>query len=428
MEHIGKNIKRIRQEKNMTIADLANEHISAGMISLIENNKTKPSIDRLQHIATNLNVPLSDILGKYSRKELRKIIQTFKEKAKLNDPEMTIEQLEKLQNLLPHLGEMYETAIIHELIARHTYFLFALHPEPFKELSNQDWKYHAEKAISLFNQLQMEWRALSIKVLLANASALEANYEEAIEIVDKALKEDIFEDNKDAQATYIDLLYIKAMSLESLGKREEAYAIAQKAIDYMKKHFIMNRFFEINNMVALLLYDNFRFSEARKIAEQVEQFVTLTENDELWLDMLFNQIHYNEFYEENFKRAYELIDQTKEALETERYAHLADYQIKDVHTFLKDAKARCLTREGKYEQAIPIFENNEHFIPEHITMNPVDTSLRIISKSYLARCYYRVGKRKEARKLAYDTFNILSDYPHTSYYFFAREVLREVTR
>src|SRR5690625_7383988 len=165
--------------------------------------------------------------------------------------------------------------------------------------------------------------------------------------------------------------YIKAMSLESLGKREEAYAIAQKAIDYMKKHFIMNRFFEINNMVALLLYDNFRFSEARKVAEQVEQFVTLTENDELWLDMLFNQIHYNEFYEENFKRAYELIDQTKEALETERYAHLADYQIKDVHTFLKMIKVSFLKGKGNKNKPYPTFKTKKHSIQKQLQLTQV---------------------------------------------------------
>jgi len=61
MRHIGKNIKRIRIKKKMTIADLANEHISAGMISLIENNKTKPSVERLQHIAKNLGVPIHDL-------------------------------------------------------------------------------------------------------------------------------------------------------------------------------------------------------------------------------------------------------------------------------------------------------------------------------------------------------------------------------
>ena len=75
MTHVGENIKRIRTAKNMTISDVANEHVSRGMISLIENGKTQPSIERLQHIARQLDVDISELVEEVPREEMQDFTQ-----------------------------------------------------------------------------------------------------------------------------------------------------------------------------------------------------------------------------------------------------------------------------------------------------------------------------------------------------------------
>lgn len=427
MEHIGENIKRIRKEKKMTIADLTSEHISAGMISLIENNKTKPSVERLQHIANNLGVPIQDLLAKYSREELRDKIEAFEEKIQTHDGEKIKEALEEMNELLPYLGDQYEATKIHELIAHYTYYLFLFYADKYNRLSNHNWEKHANTAIQLYKNLQMEWRTLNMKAFLANAEVLKANYGKAIQIIDEAIEESYIDDNKESQAAFINLLYLKSGALDSLGEREKAHEVIDEAIAYMKTNLIMNRFFELHNMKALFLYDEYEFERAREVAKTAQKFVELTENQMLHIEMMYNHIHYNEFYEENIERAYQLIEETKKLQSVLKKEGVPEDILENSTIFLKDARARCLTREGKYEEAIPLFEQYEFIIQDHITMTPLDLSLRTISKSYLARCYFHLGQRDQARKLAKEVVHTLSRFSHTSYFMFAREVLKEVS-
>ena len=57
---IGKKIKKLRKEQDMSIADLAEKSgISCGLISQIERNMGNPSISSLWSIAQSLGVPIS---------------------------------------------------------------------------------------------------------------------------------------------------------------------------------------------------------------------------------------------------------------------------------------------------------------------------------------------------------------------------------
>ncbi|HIW13350.1 MAG TPA: helix-turn-helix domain-containing protein [Candidatus Salinicoccus stercoripullorum] len=59
---LGGRIRSIRKSKKMTLADLAGGEITKGMMSLIENGKSKPSMETLQHIARTLDVSVSHLM------------------------------------------------------------------------------------------------------------------------------------------------------------------------------------------------------------------------------------------------------------------------------------------------------------------------------------------------------------------------------
>src|SRR5699024_5360434 len=120
------------------------EHISAGMISLIENGKTQPSVERLQHIANNLGVGIGELLGRFSREELQNKIDVLKGKIKTNDGKMIREALEEITQIFPYLDEHYEAARIHELYAKNMYFLFVHYYDEYVKLASKDWYAHAE--------------------------------------------------------------------------------------------------------------------------------------------------------------------------------------------------------------------------------------------------------------------------------------------
>lgn len=74
MNDIGKRIKEIRTEKRKTISQVSSDYVSPGTISLIENGKIQPSLERLRHIARNLDVDLLDLIGVHTRELLKEEI------------------------------------------------------------------------------------------------------------------------------------------------------------------------------------------------------------------------------------------------------------------------------------------------------------------------------------------------------------------
>ncbi|MGL9730954.1 helix-turn-helix domain-containing protein [Enterococcus sp. DIV0756] len=61
-EMISRNIKRIRQERNLTLDDLARlSGVSKSMLSEIERCTKSPTISMLEKICTGINVPLAQL-------------------------------------------------------------------------------------------------------------------------------------------------------------------------------------------------------------------------------------------------------------------------------------------------------------------------------------------------------------------------------
>ncbi|MBE6645291.1 MAG: helix-turn-helix transcriptional regulator [Ruminococcaceae bacterium] len=73
---IGEKIKKLRKERGLTQSELAGKIITRNMLSSIENGKALPSLETLNYIAANLEVPPSYLISEeddilfYRKKEL----------------------------------------------------------------------------------------------------------------------------------------------------------------------------------------------------------------------------------------------------------------------------------------------------------------------------------------------------------------------
>ena len=73
MADVGKNIKKIRKEKNLTQDDLAERlHCTRQTISNYENGKSEPNIELLIEIAGVLDVEVNDLIYGLKKKENRR--------------------------------------------------------------------------------------------------------------------------------------------------------------------------------------------------------------------------------------------------------------------------------------------------------------------------------------------------------------------
>ncbi len=79
MNELGSRIKKLRKEKKMTLAELAGERLTKGMLSLIENGKVNPSMKSLQYIAEQLNVDVSILVNDSHIEEIRALLLEVEE-------------------------------------------------------------------------------------------------------------------------------------------------------------------------------------------------------------------------------------------------------------------------------------------------------------------------------------------------------------
>lgn len=150
---LGERIRTLRKQRKMTLEALAGERLTKGMLSQIENNKAKPSMESLEYIAERLGVEITELLGTISYVELRKVLEKAERiyeefRIYFKHSEETIQQSNKLIALIepyiPNLNESYESARLLEIYSRS---LFCLNRE--------EWKLYCDKAALIYDLLNL---------------------------------------------------------------------------------------------------------------------------------------------------------------------------------------------------------------------------------------------------------------------------------
>ncbi|WP_271401038.1 helix-turn-helix domain-containing protein [Salinicoccus roseus] len=98
---LGKRIRQLRKERNMTLVDLAGGKITKGMLSLIENDKSQPSMTTLSHIAKKLDVSIGYLTREGDEEWTRQMLAEADFSHYFSFP---FEHIEK--NILPHLDRV----------------------------------------------------------------------------------------------------------------------------------------------------------------------------------------------------------------------------------------------------------------------------------------------------------------------------------
>jgi transcriptional regulator with XRE-family HTH domain len=82
MKIIGFNLKRIREERNLSLRDIAKKiDISPSFLSQIENGKTNPSVATLKAIADALSTTIAALMGEEVRADDNYIIRESERKS-----------------------------------------------------------------------------------------------------------------------------------------------------------------------------------------------------------------------------------------------------------------------------------------------------------------------------------------------------------
>lgn len=395
MKHVGENIKRIRKAKKMTISDLAGKQISRGMISLIENGKTQPSIERLQYLAEKLNSTVMDLLGNYTRSELQQLIAEAVSYLKKHKKE---EIIALLSPLLPQLDSGPEAAKLYEL---------------FAEASGLSEICAWNKAIELYEKNGMAEQALSVRLTMVSLQLRMGLKTEA-----KLALENCSETEN--AALKIRGLRLKAILQEACGNKINALALMEDAIKLAQKRMELGEYYHLLKMKAYLHYEVGDHESARSVVNTANTFVQTVQNEYLLAEHGIFFIHLEEFFEDNEEIAVELADEYVKYILLE--SPLNPDEKKRYIEQAYDMKARALVKMDEFSEAWELFQQIPKEEMETMYDFPWEYSMKGLSDCYLAICLEKVGKREEAVDLAKLTLDKLDDRQHSSYYRYAKEV------
>lgn len=399
MRHVGENIKRIRKAKKMTISDLAGEQISRGMISLIENGKTHPSIERLQYLADKLNVTVSDLLGNYTKSELQQII--FEAKSLIENQSFE-EVLLLISPILEQLDDSVEVAILYELNAQAS--------EHYEE-----WA--LTRAIEIYEKNGMVEEAGAVRLTMAVNHLENGAAKDALRVLEDC-------SNCQQASTIIRCLMLKAIGQEAIGDVAKALDLLESSIQMAQKCLELGEYYELLKMKALLHYEIGDHESARSIVNTANTFIQTLQNESLLAKHGIFFIHLEEFYENNDEIAIELADEYVKYMLLD--SPLSPDEKKSYIEYAYDLKARALVKMDEYSEAWELFQQVS-FTEKSLRDFPLSRSIKWISNSYQALCLAKLGKQKEANNIAIETLEELSDRPHSSYYRFAKEVAERFT-
>lgn len=102
---LGKRIRQLRKERKMTLVDLAGDKITKGMLSLIENDKSTPSMETLSHIAKRLDVSIGYLTREGDEEWTKQMLAESDFSHYFSFP---FEHIEK--NILPHLDRVSQSS------------------------------------------------------------------------------------------------------------------------------------------------------------------------------------------------------------------------------------------------------------------------------------------------------------------------------
>ncbi|MCM3691864.1 helix-turn-helix domain-containing protein [Neobacillus niacini] len=390
---LGDRIRKLRKQKKLTLEALAGQGLTKGMLSLIENNKAKPSMESLAYIAEGLGVDVADLLEEVSPFELRGVL----ERAEKLYNEKKDKEADKYQLLLTliepyvrYLTQGYEAARLLDIYSRSLY-----------EEKIPGWEGFSEQAASMYDEMNVTANRAQIAIFRSMVKFIDHDYSNALEILLSERRE--IESNHVYMdpMTQVDLDYTAAILHFAVGDFEAATQVMENAIAFSTKHRIFYRaddLYRIGAGQAMMFSDKEKrelyLRKLKQYGEFAEDLLSILVHD-LIVAMTLNAENHE------YTKALEIIDQYLENPKVEEI----------VESLYVIEKGKSLYGLGEYKEAILHFEKVE---TPSTTHHPFDLSLFYIRYSYKALCHQELGELEEAlesAKMAVENFDSLPDTP-----------------
>lgn len=404
MASIGETIKTLRKQRKMTQSDLAGTQLTKGMLSLIENNKAKPSIDSLQYIAERLAVPMSDLIGEMDREKLR---ETLKQITRISD-----EQNRQIQPDYSEAFALFEP-ILRDLKQRsyEELRLEQLHLE-MRGFTDKKMDLVAYEAIlKKYEQMALHDNVMSGYISVMIYAYLVESHTLGIQYADEAAAyfeqyETLLSVEKQLQFYYYRMIAL-AMTKDRPWKQcaEKALALSREKNMY----YLIDAFYRFLFIQEIIEYNE---PQARRYLNKLTLFFQMTDDEQAEKALLFWQLFIPLFIHRDFETSYTILEQCKKQDE--------EGEVKQVVTNVASAiEAYILFHLERYEESAAVYEEIvESF---YFNKHPIDLSLIFLGLTARARSHWQLGKKEAAKRDMLYVQNEIKDFPDYSYSVFFEE-------
>ncbi|MGE7694106.1 helix-turn-helix domain-containing protein [Lysinibacillus sp. NPDC094177] len=397
MNSLGARIRKIRKEQKLTLEALAGDRLTKGMLSQIENDKAKPSMESLEYIAERLGVKASELLEQVTPSSLRQLLEQAEilfTELKLGDTDNAQQIVEMIKPYVEELPLSYEGGRLLYIYAATQYYA-----------GLTTWESPLQESRTMFKEINLlshwfETYILQLGILSENRKYKMA-YSCILQAKEEVEQENYQLDSRDAgkMAYYICVLQV------AIGEIEAGKQLINETITNAHKnqfYFYIDDMYRIGAFCAMIDND---FEQVEHMLKKLEQYRIFVEQVNVDAFIFVLRAHYYNNYTHEYQQALE---------EIERFGALKHEGsiILDKNLYYAE-KGKSLYLLGQYEEAKETFE---HFttVPSFI-LHPIDILGLNECFSYKALCYAHFGELTtayEIAKMAYMDSQDLIDLPY----------------
>lgn len=401
MNELGKRIKKLRLEKGMTILQLADNKMSKGMLSMIENGRANPSMESLKFIARQLGCDPQYLLGNPTPNELKYLLKKLEEAFDKKNDKLII-------NLTQNIFEQQfpislESARILDISGR---IIIKTDQNRGKNLIDQ--------AITIYERLSLYSHCLATKVYEVEYLAKSGKYHAALKMLRSVKKE--YEEKAIVIDLFVDIEanFVEMVLLFGIGEYKSGKDKLNQLLELSKRKMVfykMDNIFRIAAFQALLHNNENDFSYFIK---KSEQFAKCSENDRSLAFTLLLQAHYYNQIPKDYEQALFYLN---------KYVTLMKGNLDNDFYYLEKGKA--LLGKKQVKEALKDFEK---FVMPNTNSYPLELCILYTADAYRAFCLFKLGKVEEALIYAKRAACNIDSLPETPYHDYIKDTLELVSK
>jgi transcriptional regulator with XRE-family HTH domain len=386
MLNIGAKIKELRKARKMTLADVAGDRITKGMLSLIENGKAQPSMESLQHIAKQLNIDVAELMQTGDSEEIRELYKQAEQLRVEINQEYVKGKYEILQQQLHDLiepfvvdgrlkGQTFEEVRLYEMyLGMRNRLNIDKSFEPFFEV------------VPMYEQVHAYSKILGVFSRLASFKFEERKYEEALAFLIEA--ETYLDRYGDliGDLERLDLYYNIMVMYAAVNDYEKAEQYFEQALKIANEKKILYRF---NDFYRFMFLSHCSNENSEKAVYYLKKIRLLTEVFEDPIEMLVEQI-LTLFYINYIEKDYE-----KTIATTFEQPKLLPEVYEEISHFLKGEYAYAYWQLNRIDEAL---EQLLNFKIPYGNQHPLDLMRFYRGFAIRALCYYEKGDYENAKR------------------------------